>query len=134
LERLGGFNGAFRIVQDWELALRIAYAGYRFDRLREVLCCYHLHEENASRDYRAAYREGIAVLALYANLDTRTDVRAAAKIGRKRVRQLYAHQAIDAFRLTRRTQHFSWAAAHAPLIAARAVLARIGSELRRRRD
>jgi glycosyltransferase involved in cell wall biosynthesis len=134
LERLGGFNGAFRIVQDWELALRIAYAGYRFDRLREVLCRYHLHEENASRDYRAAYREGIAVLALYANLDTGTDVRAAAKIGRKRVHQLYAHQAIDAYRLTRRTQHFSWAAAHAPLIAARAVLARIGSELRRTRD
>ena len=133
-EALGGFNGAFRIVQDWELALRIAYAGYRFERLREVLCRYHLHEANASRDYRAAYREGIAVLALYTNLDTRADVRAAAKIGRKRVRELYAHQAIDAFRLTRRPQHFAWAAVRAPHIAARAVLCKIGSARRRRRD
>jgi glycosyltransferase involved in cell wall biosynthesis len=133
-EALGGFNAAFRIVQDWELALRIAYAGYRFERLREVLCCYHLHEENASGDYRAAYREGMAVLALYGHLDARSDVRAAAKIGRKRIRELYAYQAIDAFRVTRRTQHFAWAAAHGPRIAARAVLAKIGSARRRRRD
>ena len=133
-EAQGGFNGAFRIVQDWELALRIAYAGYRFERLREVLCCYHLHEENASRDYRATYREGIAVLALYANLDTRPEVRAAVKIGHKRVRELHAYQAIDAFRVTRRKQHFAWAAAHAPRIAAGAVFTKVASALFRRRD
>jgi glycosyltransferase involved in cell wall biosynthesis len=134
LELLGGFNGAFRIVQDWELALRIAYAGHRFDRLHEVLCCYHLHEENASRDYRAAYREAIAVLALYANLDTRPEVRAAAKIGQKRVRELYAYKAIDAFRVTRRKQHLAWAATHAPPIAARAVFTKVPSALTSRRD
>jgi glycosyltransferase involved in cell wall biosynthesis len=134
LEALGGFNGAFGIVQDWELALRIAYAGYRFERLREVLCCYHLHEENASRDYRAAYREGIAVLALYANLDTRREVRAAAKIGQKRVRELYAYQAIDAFRVSRRKQHVAWAATHAPRIAARAVFTKVASAVSSRCD
>ena len=126
-EVLGGFNGAFRIVQDWELALRIAYAGYRFDRLREVLCRYQLHEENASRDYRAAYREGSAVLALYASLDRRPDVRAAVRIGRRRIRELYAYQAIDAFRSTRHKQHVAWAALHAPRVAARAVVKKLAS-------
>ena len=130
LEALGGFNGAFRIVQDWELALRVAYAGYPFERLREPLCCYHLHEENASRDYRAAYGERMAVLALYGNLETRPDVQAAAKIGRKRTRELYAYQAIDAFRVTRRTQHFAWAAARAPRVAVQAVVTKVASALR----
>jgi glycosyltransferase involved in cell wall biosynthesis len=124
LEPLGGFNGAFRIVQDWELALRIAYAGYRFDRIREVLCRYHLHEENASRDYRAAYREGIAVLALYANLDTRPEVRAAAKIGQKRVRELYAYQAIDSYRSSRRIADVVWAARRAPRVLFRSAIAK----------
>jgi glycosyltransferase involved in cell wall biosynthesis len=123
-EAVGGFNGAFRIVQDWELALRIAYAGYRFERLPEVLCCYHLHEENVSRDYRAAYREGNAVLALYANLDTRPEVRAAARVGRKRMRELYAYQAIDAYRLSRRAADVAWAAQRAPRVLLRSALAK----------
>jgi glycosyltransferase involved in cell wall biosynthesis len=123
-ETVGGFSGALPTVQDWEFALRIAYAGYPFDRLRQVLCSYHLHEENVSRNYRAAYREQIALLRFYETLDTRLEVRAAARVGRKRMRVLYAYQAIDAYRSSRRAGDIAWAAQRAPRILLRAALAK----------
>lgn len=122
---VGGFNGAFPTAQDWEFVLRIAYGGYPFDRLCEVLCSYYLHEENASRNYRAAYREQVALLRLYETLDTRPEVRAAARVGRKRMRELYAYQAIDAFRASRRAADVVWAAKRAPRVIARSLVAKV---------
>ncbi len=123
-ESVGGFNSAFPTVQDWEFALRVAYAGHPFDRLREVLCAYHLHEENASKNYQAAYREQLALLRLYEMLDVRPDVRAATRTGRRRMRELYAYQAIDSYRSSRRAADVAWAARRAPRVLLRAAVAK----------
>lgn len=121
-ERVAGFNPLFLISPDWEFQLRVAHAGYKFDRLREVLCTYHLHGKNASSDYRAAYREQTAIIDLYEALDRRPAVRDAARSGRRRMRQLYALQAIDAFRSSRGATHLVWATQTAPRVVARSVL------------
>jgi glycosyltransferase involved in cell wall biosynthesis len=124
-EHVGGFNPLFPTIQDWELALSVAHVGYRFDRLHEVLCSYHLHGRNASSDYRSTYREGLAVYDLYTALDPRSAVRAAARSGRKKIRQQYALKAIDAFRSTRDASHLAWAARRNPTLVVRSVAAKL---------
>jgi glycosyltransferase involved in cell wall biosynthesis len=120
---VGGFDEVFRVATDWELQLRVASTGLKFDRVPEVLCAIHLHGQNASSDYRAMYREQTAILHRYAT-DTRPAVREAARRGRKRMRELYAYQAIDTFRSTREPGHLVWAAQRAPRVVAHSVLAK----------
>jgi len=124
-EDVGGFSSLFPVIQDWEFALRVAHAGYRFDRLPEVLCSYQLHGKNTSSDYRRAYREAMAVLDLYAALDTKPLVRDAAQGGRKRARGLYASQAIDAYRATVDASHLAWAAQHDAKMVVRSILKKV---------
>ena len=123
-ESVGGFDEQFWVTTDWEFQVRVASAGLMFDRLPEVQCAIHLHGQNASSDYRAMYQEQIVILRRYAN-DNRPTVREAARRGRKRVRELYAYQAIDAFRSTREPGHLVWAAQRAPEVVTRAVMAKL---------
>jgi glycosyltransferase involved in cell wall biosynthesis len=126
-DHVGGFNPLFQLTSDWEFELRLAHAGYEFDRFREVLCTYYLHDRNASSDYRTAYHEQIALLDLYATLDTQPPLRKALVTGRKRLRELYAYQAIDAFRSSRRIAHLAWATQRAPRVMTRAVFTKVAS-------
>ena len=121
-EHVGGFDPSYPTVQDWQLVLALTYAGYRLKRLPDVLCTYRLHAENASSDYRAAYREKMAIYRRYAMLDRRREVQTAISAGRRRTREVYANQAIDAYRQSRDVRHLLWAATHQAGVTSRAVL------------
>jgi glycosyltransferase involved in cell wall biosynthesis len=120
---VGDFNRAFRLTADWEFELRVASSGWKFDRLSEIQCSINLHDSNASSDYRTMYQESMRLLRIY-GVDSRPSVREAARNGRARMRELYAYQAIDAFRSTREPVHLLWAAQRAPTVVARSILAK----------
>lgn len=120
-EQVGGFDPLLPKVQDWGLVLALTHAGYRLRRLPEVLCTYHLHDANATRDYRRTYAEKMALYDLYEALDGRRHVRRAITAGRASTRRVYAYQAIDAFRADRRFPDLAWAAARRPDIVATAI-------------
>ena len=124
-EHVDGFDPRYPTVQDWQLVLALTYAGYRLKRLPEVLCTYRLHTENASSDYRAAYREKMAIYRRYATLDPRREVQTAISAGRRRTREVYAYQAIDAYRQSRDLRHLLWAATHHAGVTSGAVFKRL---------
>jgi glycosyltransferase involved in cell wall biosynthesis len=121
-EHVGGFDPRYPTVQDWQLVLALTHAGYRLKRLPEVLCTYRLHTENASSDYRAAYREKMSIYQRWATVDRRREVKTAISAGRRRTREVYAYQAIDAYRRSRDVRHLLWAATHQAGVTSRAIL------------
>lgn len=128
-EHVGGFDPLLSHVQDWALVLALTHAGYRLRRLSDVLGTYHLHDSNATRDYRRTYQEAMAVYNLYWALDGRSEVREAVRRGRAHTRALYAHQAIDAFRDDRRMTHLAWAGRRRPSVVASAVARKVAKDL-----
>jgi glycosyltransferase involved in cell wall biosynthesis len=116
LERVGGFHPALQQQQDSELFARFLANGESTIPLRETLVRVYLHDENASLDWRRAYREKLLMLDLYGGRDTR------------RWRELYGAQAFDAFGITRNPAEFAAACWMSPRLTAR----QITSRLRRR--
>ncbi len=100
LASVGGYDPTYRMQQDLDLALRLMRLGpSSFVASTEV--DYRLHGANASRDYWLASQEHLLLLELH-RVEARAagDHRAAqaARVGARRVRSTYAHQAIDAAR------------------------------------
>jgi glycosyltransferase involved in cell wall biosynthesis len=115
-DSVGGFDSRYRFAEDWVFALALTRAGFRLGRLEEVLTVYHLHDRNASSDYRAVYEAEMAIFREYAPVDPD-----AVRRGRRFRREVTAYKAIDAYRETRDPRHLVWAARRNPRVLARAV-------------
>lgn len=97
--RIGGQNPLRAQAEDWEMFLALALDSPPPVMAPQRLVRYHLHEDNATRDYRSAAAERFAILDSHARRARRandTDVLAAGRRGRIRTRELFAYQAVDA--------------------------------------
>ena len=65
MEKAGGYDPTIR-VQDFQMTLRVAHAGYYVDILPEVVTLYRKHEGSLSKDYKSEYRYGLQVIQGYA--------------------------------------------------------------------
>ncbi|MDG9756908.1 glycosyltransferase family 2 protein [Pseudomonas sediminis] len=52
-------------VQDFQMTLKIAHAGYRIDVIPDTVTLYRKHEGGLSRNYLAEYRYGMQLLDLF---------------------------------------------------------------------
>lgn len=62
LDRVGLFDPTLRISADWDLFVRIALHGYRFQCVPEALVRYRMHQHNITRDFAAVVKDGRIVL------------------------------------------------------------------------
>ena len=112
---VGGHDITLAQMQDYDLMLRLALGRPDPIITPAHLVDYHLHEDNASRDYPAAVAERTSVLRRHLALARRRSDQLgvqAAKRGLARGRELYALQAIDAGRQSARAGDYSAAAGH----------------------
>ena len=137
----GGHDPLLSQMQDWDLFLRLSADAAPPAMLAEHLVRYHLHDANASRNYREAARERLEILGRHERRarsrdddTTLNEIRA----GRVRTRELFAHKAVEAargsLRDSRRTEaleHLSFAAQLSPHTAARAVAVSAATRARR---
>ena len=65
LTALGGFDESLRIVQDWDLWLRMAQEGVKFGYVSWPLVSYRLSGENLVADLSLAEKETLDVLSRY---------------------------------------------------------------------
>lgn len=129
--RVGGHDPLLSQMQDWDLFLKMAMDGRRPELSTARLVRYHLHGLNASRNYRAAAAERFSILDAHERRARRSDdieTIAAIRRGRRRTRELFAHQAVDATRAdlaqSRRRAaagHFAYASGMSPRIAAASI-------------
>ncbi|TQM64003.1 glycosyltransferase involved in cell wall biosynthesis [Humibacillus xanthopallidus] len=100
-EAVGGHDPLLVQMQDWDLFLRLTMGGRDPVMVPDRLVRYHLHGENASRDYATAMRERLSILDRHEARARRLGdgmTLAAVDRGRSRTRELFAHQAVDAAR------------------------------------
>lgn len=116
---VGGHDPLLAQMQDWDLFLRLA-----IDRqpagVGESLVRYHVHDANTSRDYETALRERWTILTLHeTRARRRRDSRTleAVRRGRRRTRELYGYQAVDALRDSIRSRDLGATGRHAALLA-----------------
>lgn len=64
MDQVDGYDPAIKI-QDFQMTLKIAHAGYFVDVLPEVVTLYRKHDESLSKNYKAEYRYGLEVIAPY---------------------------------------------------------------------
>lgn len=139
---VGGHDPTLRMMQDFDLFLRLMLVLGPPAMVPEPLVRYAVHDANASRDYAAAARERLRVLgdheALAAHRGDLEAVRAVAA-GRRRTAELYAHQAVDAARrevragrVTAGLRHGVRAVGFSPRVAGSAVTRGAARRLRRR--
>ena len=109
----GAFDTGLVAGEDWDLWLRIARE-HAIIGIDEVLVRYRQHAHQASRDYRALWRDARTILDRHQhpNVD----------VGRRRVRVLSGMQAFDRARETRNLRHLAYAATHAPTYTGRQVV------------
>lgn len=65
VEQVGGYDPAIKI-QDFQMTLKVAHAGYFVDVLPEVVTLYRRHEGSLSSNYKAEYRYGLEVIVAFA--------------------------------------------------------------------
>ena len=61
LQEIGGFDESLRILQDWDLAIRLARHG-QLNSLADPLSAYRLHSRNQSRDVALHIAPGLRIL------------------------------------------------------------------------
>ncbi len=64
MDKAGGYDPAIKI-QDFQMTLKVAHAGYFVDVLPEVVTLYRKHDGSLSKNYKAEYRYGLEVIAPY---------------------------------------------------------------------
>lgn len=64
IEQVGGYDPSIR-VQDFQMTLKVARAGYFVDVLPEVVTLYRKHPGSLSGNYKAEYEYGLQALAPY---------------------------------------------------------------------
>ena len=70
LQEVGGFDQAFPRLEDWDLWLRLAYAGCPMRWSEALVCCYHFHETNMVRDAVSQKQWYLAVLDKFFGQDS----------------------------------------------------------------
>lgn len=135
LARVGGFNQLLRVQQDYDLVLRLLASKARAVPVPAVLTRCHLHQANASSDYRRALSERLAVLGLHEMEAKHLPDWAAAEAarqGKRVVRHLHATQAFTTFRVERAPIHLARAILWSPRSTLTDVRGAIGHKLGRR--
>ncbi|PKM31925.1 MAG: glycosyl transferase [Gammaproteobacteria bacterium HGW-Gammaproteobacteria-11] len=64
IDQVGGYDPKIKI-QDFQMTLKVACAGYYIDILPDVVTLYRKHEGSLSKNYKAEYRYGLEVIAPY---------------------------------------------------------------------
>ena len=103
-DEIGGHDPLLSQMQDYDLFLRLAMVAPPPVLVNEPLVRYHLHGDNASRNYDIAAQERLSVLARHharAQDLGLWDVTRAIARGRARTRELYSLQALDRGRAAR---------------------------------
>ncbi len=97
--RVGGQNPVRARAEDWEFLLSLAMDERAPVMSEERLVRYHLHDENASRAYEDGLGERMSVLGMHARRARRRgdlETLAAIDQARRRTRELFAYQAVEA--------------------------------------
>lgn len=63
VERVGGFDRACEIAEDWDLYLRLAAAGCQTAWNRSIVCAYHRHQGSSIMDIERHHRGTVQALA-----------------------------------------------------------------------
>lgn len=103
---VGGSDPLYTNVQDIDLFLRLSMEGRVPAVLPESLVRYHLHDSNASRNFRKSMRNWRRLHDLHEERARRLgdhDALLAIASGRKRAAELFAYQALDAARREKNT-------------------------------
>ena len=66
MDLAGNYDSAIRI-QDFQMTLKVARAGFFIDILPDVVTLYRKHGASLSSDYKAEYEYGLKVIASYAD-------------------------------------------------------------------
>jgi alpha-1,6-rhamnosyltransferase len=66
IDRAGAYDPAIRI-QDFQMTLKVAQAGYFIDILPDVVTLYRKHGASLSSDYKSEYAYGLDVIAPYSS-------------------------------------------------------------------
>jgi alpha-1,6-rhamnosyltransferase len=66
MDKVGGYDPAIKI-QDFQMTLKVAEAGFYVDVLPDVVTLYRKHEGSLSKNYKAEYRYALEVIAPYEN-------------------------------------------------------------------
>jgi alpha-1,6-rhamnosyltransferase len=66
IDRAGGYDPAIKI-QDFQMTLKVAHAGYAIDILPQVVTLYRKHPASLSSNYRLEYESGLSVIQTYAS-------------------------------------------------------------------
>lgn len=64
MDQVGGYDPAIKI-QDFQMTLKVAHAGYFVDILPDVVTLYRKHDGSLSKNYKAEYRYGLEVISPY---------------------------------------------------------------------
>lgn len=64
IEQVGGYDPEIKI-QDFQMTLKVAEIGFYIDILPNVVTLYRKHDGSLSKNYKAEYRYGLAVIAPY---------------------------------------------------------------------
>lgn len=113
LLQVGCFDESLTHSEEWGTWLDIACVA-RLEHVPQVLARYRVHDEGASRNYRAMWAGAARVLWRHR--------RAVPIRGLRRIGQVYGGQAFDAFRAARRPSDLAWATALSPGLVVRSVL------------
>jgi glycosyltransferase involved in cell wall biosynthesis len=128
IDAVGGLKEGLIYTSDWDIQLRVAERGMAFDRLQNVLSLIHLHEANASWNYKPMYHEQLAVLRPYRR-SVSPAVRQAAGVGSTYLRRHYAADALERYRSTREPASIWWAARQDPVMVGRVAAGRVRRRL-----
>lgn len=66
MDKVGGYDPAIKI-QDFQMTLKVAHAGYAIDILPEVVTFYRKHSNSLSSNYRLEYQSGLQVIEAFAD-------------------------------------------------------------------
>lgn len=64
MDEAGGYDSAIKI-QDFQMTLKVAYAGFFVVMLPEVVTLYRKHGDSLSKNYKAEYRYGLELIESY---------------------------------------------------------------------
>jgi len=102
---VGGYDPQIKI-QDFQMTLKIAHAGYRVDILPDVVTLYRKHGDSLSKNYKAEYRYGLQVIQAYAEHEAYESAR--ARLITKALRMAVLHDKAFAWRLFKEVPLRQW--------------------------
>lgn len=105
IDKAGGYDPDIKI-QDFQITLRVAKAGFYVDVLPDVVTYYRKHAESLSKNYKAELRYGLQVIDCYK--DSLEYERARARLIVKALRMAVIHDKKFAWELVRQVPFKYW--------------------------